>query len=215
MARTDMTKRGITCTHNNKTATKAKAPRTPHARAAASRVRAARAPRRRRRRQCRRHSVKCGTYLADELPEGGVERRGGADDLRERGGAGERAAEPHPGARVGHAVERLRPPLVPGDAQPRHAGGVVHQQPHLLGARQPRHQVARPRPRRQRPPAERQRRRRPARGARERRPRRDGDDAPAGRRPGEHQEREEQEAPHCLQLQGVCGNGDGEGSVLI
>lgn len=54
-----------------------------------------------------------------------------------------------------------------------------------------------PAPRRQRPPAERQRRRRPARRARERRPRRDGDDAPAGRRPGEHQEREEQEAPHC------------------
>jgi hypothetical protein len=141
-----------------------------------------------------------GTYPSDELPERGVERRGGADDLRERGGAREGAAEPHPGPRVRHAVQRLGPPLVAGHPEPRHPGRVVHQQPHLLGAGQPGHEVPRPRPQRQRLPAERQRRRGAARRARERRGRRRRG---RRRRRDEEEEQEEGAASHGCRLPGA------------
>jgi hypothetical protein len=70
-----------------------------------------------------------------------VERRGGEDDLREAGGGAERAVEVDAAAGVGHAVQRLRPPLVRRHAQPGDGRGLVPELRDLLLHRQPRHQV--------------------------------------------------------------------------
>ncbi|RWW09680.1 hypothetical protein GW17_00026818 [Ensete ventricosum] len=108
------------------------------------------------------------TDLTHELPESGIEGGRGGDDLGEAGGAREGAAEADSGPGVGHPVQRLRPPLVPGDAQPRHPRRGVDQQRHLLRHRQPADQVPRPGPDRLTPLAERQPRRRTPRPAGER-----------------------------------------------
>lgn len=94
------------------------------------------------------------SYPSDLLPERGVERRGGRDDLGEAGGPGEGAAELGPGPDVGDPVERLGPPLVPLDAQPRHGGRIVDEQPDLLLQRQPPEEVLHPHMDRQARPAE-------------------------------------------------------------
>eukprot|EP00158_Paraphelidium_tribonemae_P010375 Partr_v1_DN5092_c0_g1_i1_m31391 len=76
-----------------------------------------------------------GDNAADGVPQRAVPRRAGRDHLRERGGAGERAAKVHAG-RVRDAVQRLAPPLVAGDAQAVHAVGAVDGERDLLGQRE-------------------------------------------------------------------------------
>ncbi|BAT13666.1 Os11g0297400, partial [Oryza sativa Japonica Group] len=122
-------------------------------------------------------------YLADAEPEAVVEGGGGVDDLREAGGGARGAvAEVDALPGDGQPVQRLRPPLVHRDPQPRHPGRLVPELPHLLRRRQPRHQVRRPLLRRQRRVAEREpllRRRRPAREPR----------VAAPRHPAQHRQR--------------------------
>lgn len=84
----------------------------------------------------------------------GIEGGGGEDDLREAGGAGDRAAVGDAAAVAGDAVQRLRPPLVGGDAEARHGGRRVDQLRDLLVQCQPRHEVASSLRNRQRSPAE-------------------------------------------------------------
>ncbi|EAZ32164.1 hypothetical protein OsJ_16369 [Oryza sativa Japonica Group] len=80
--------------------------------------------------------------LANGAEEGGVEGGGGEDGLREAGGAGDERREAGAGADVGDAVQRLRPPLVRRDPQPRQRRLLVHQEPHLLRQRQPPQQLS-------------------------------------------------------------------------
>lgn len=72
------------------------------------------------------------SYFSNVLPQRSIERGGGGDDLREAGGAGEFAAELNPRAHIGNAVKSFGPPLVAGDPQARHGGGIVHKKPNLL-----------------------------------------------------------------------------------
>lgn len=81
------------------------------------------------------------SHPSDLLPERRIEGSSRRNDLREAGGGGEQAAKPGAGPHIGDAVQRLRPPFVAGDPQPRHRGRVVHQQQDLLGQRQPSDQI--------------------------------------------------------------------------
>ncbi|BAS91255.1 Os04g0640750, partial [Oryza sativa Japonica Group] len=94
----------------------------------------------------RRHHLQKSEHIAH--------RGGGEDGLREAGGAGDERREAGAGADVGDAVQRLRPPLVRRDPQPRQRRLLVHQEPHLLRQRQPPQQVRRPRRAALRPVAE-------------------------------------------------------------
>ena len=71
-------------------------------------------------------------YLCNAVPEGGVEGGGGEDDLGEHGGGLDGAAEADPLPVAGDAVQRLGPPLVRGDAEPRNGGGRINQLRNLL-----------------------------------------------------------------------------------
>ena len=79
--------------------------------------------------------------LANGFPQRRIERCGGGDDLREAGGAGEVATKLGSWPNIRHPMKSLRPPLIPLYPQPRHPGGIVHQQPHFLLHRQPPNQV--------------------------------------------------------------------------
>lgn len=113
------------------------------------------------------------TYLADAEPEVVVEGGGGEQHLREAGGGADatHGVEVEPLARGGQTMQRLVPPLVSGDAQPRDPRRLVAELRDLLRGRQPGHQVGGPLRRRQRHVAEREAlgRLRGRRAARERR----------------------------------------------
>lgn len=110
-------------------------------------------------------------YLTDAEPEVVVEGGGREQHLREAGGGADGGVEVEPLARGGQTVQRLVPPLVPGDAEPRDPRRLVAQLRDLLRGRQPGHQVRRALRRGQRHVAEREalRRLRGRRAARERR----------------------------------------------
>jgi hypothetical protein len=78
-------------------------------------------------------------YLTDAEPEVVVEGGGREQHLREAGGG----VEVEPLARGGQTMQRLVPPLVPGDAKPRDPRRLVAQLRDLLRGRQPGHQVRR------------------------------------------------------------------------
>lgn len=61
--------------------------------------------------------------------------------MREAGGAGDRAVETDAVAVTGNTVQRLRPPLIGGDAESRDGGGGVNQLQYLLIQCQPGNQV--------------------------------------------------------------------------
>ena len=95
-----------------------------------------------------RKQKKSKTHLADSFPEGLIERSSGKDDGGEAGGARDfvvkEGALAAGLANVGDAMQRLRPPLVLGQADPLHACGRVSELLGLLLQRHSVHQVLHP-----------------------------------------------------------------------
>ena len=80
------------------------------------------------------------THLADPIPEKGIEGSAGENDLGEACGGADSAVELD-ATPANDAVQRLRPPLVGGDTESRHAGRRVDELGHLLVEREARDEV--------------------------------------------------------------------------
>lgn len=93
-------------------------------------------------------------HLTNLVPVEDIEGSCGEDDLREAGSGIDAPTEVNPSPASGHAVQRLGPPLVGRDAEPRHPRGGAHQLGHLLVQCEPRHQVPQPHLQWKRLPAE-------------------------------------------------------------